>query len=64
MTSGGILYPYGWTSPEVRDACGGLSDVYKLGNSSFIAIFRCDLILIPILQNSVKIIDYYDCGHR
>ena len=31
MLSGGILYPYGWTSPEVRDACGGLSDVYKLG---------------------------------
>jgi hypothetical protein len=31
MLSGGILYPYGWASLEVKDACGGLSDVYKLG---------------------------------
>jgi len=31
ILSGGILYPYGWNSPEVKDACGGLSDVYKLG---------------------------------
>ncbi|XP_054167394.1 LHFPL tetraspan subfamily member 6 protein-like [Oppia nitens] len=31
MVSAAVIYPYGWTSPEIRDACGGLSDVYKLG---------------------------------
>jgi hypothetical protein len=47
MLSGGILYPYGWASPEVKDACDGLSDVYKLGILWFkysISGFKTNLI--------------------
>jgi len=31
LTSGAVFYPLGWGTTEVKDACGGISDAYKLG---------------------------------
>ncbi|XP_067143394.1 LHFPL tetraspan subfamily member 6 protein-like isoform X1 [Centruroides vittatus] len=51
ITIGCVIYPNGWSSREIKDACGDTSDAYRLGSCNFswsIYLLASGVILLVI----------------